>query len=168
MQMELFVLRIAHIVGGVFWVGGITLMAFFVFPSVRDAGPAGGPVMAGLAQRKLMTLMPVVAIVTILTGLRLLMRASSGAPGWYSTPSGMMYSMSGGLAILIFLHALAVARPKSMRMLEVSKLLAAPDADREKLGAEMKALQAKVAFNFRLTATMLLVATVGMAIARYI
>ena len=168
MQMELYVLRIAHIVGGALWVGAVSLMAFFVFPAVRNAGPAGGQVMFGLAQRKLMVWTPVVALITILAGVRLLMRASADVPDYYSTPSGMMFSISGGLAILIFLHGIAVARPKAMRMAEVGKLMAAPDADRETLGAELKTLQAKVAFNFRLTATVLLISSVGMAIARYL
>ncbi|MEK7403048.1 MAG: hypothetical protein AABZ80_11905 [Gemmatimonadota bacterium] len=168
MQAELFVLRIIHIVGGVFWVGAVTFQAFFLFPAVAEAGPAGGQVMQGLVKRKLLTWLPVTAVVMMLAGLRLLQRAASGIPGYYSTPAGMTYSITGALAILMFIHGVTVARPAAIRMAEVSKAMGAPEADKAALGAEMKKLQIKVAFNLKITAAMLLVAAVGMAIARYL
>lgn len=169
MQAELFLLRILHVVGGVFWVGGVTMMAFFIFPSVREAGPAGGQVMQGVAKRNLMTWTPVAAVITLLAGLRLLMRASTGfSAAYFSTPAGLTYSIAGGLAVLMFVHGLVTARPKALRVAEISKLMAAPDANKEALGAEMKMLQEKVASNLKLTATMLLVSAVGMAVARYL
>lgn len=167
MQAEFIVLRILHIVGGVFWVGSVTLMAFFVFPSVRDAGPAGGQVMQGLAARKLMTWTPVIAVVTLLAGLRLLMKVGAFMPGYYSTSMGMAYSISGLIAILAFGHGMAVSRPLAMRMVALGGRMAAPDANKEALGAEMKTLQAKAGFNLKITATLLLITSLGMAVARY-
>ena len=42
MSAEIIVLRLLHILGGVFWVGAITYATFFVMPSIAEAGPGGG------------------------------------------------------------------------------------------------------------------------------
>ena len=49
----LIVLRLLHIVLGVFWVGAVVFIAFLLFPSVRESGPAGGAVMQRLMGRGL-------------------------------------------------------------------------------------------------------------------
>ena len=41
MNYLLLVLRLIHIVGGVFWVGSALLMNFFVGPTIRETGDAG-------------------------------------------------------------------------------------------------------------------------------
>src|SRR5688500_5509174 len=70
MNAELIVLRLIHIVGGVFWVGSALFTAFFLMPTLMQAGPsAAGPVMGGLQQRKLMVWLPVVAVLVMLSGL---------------------------------------------------------------------------------------------------
>jgi uncharacterized membrane protein len=168
MQAELYVLRLLHVVGGMLWVGAATVMAFWVFPSVLDAGPAGGQVMQGVAKRKFMVFMPVVALLTILSGVRLLMKASSAVgTGYFSTPSGMTYSISATIVLLAFAHGMATSRPLGNRMAEISKQMSEPTGDKAALGAEMKTVQVKLARNGRIVAVMLLIAAAGMALGRY-
>ena len=46
MTYLIWVLRLIHILGGVFWVGGVLTMAFFVGPAVGAVGEAGQKFMA--------------------------------------------------------------------------------------------------------------------------
>src|SRR5690606_39679892 len=77
MAGELLVLRLLHVMGAIIWVGGMSFSTFFVMPAVAQTGPAAGPVMAGFQRRKVFIWMPLTAIVTILSGFRLLMIVSS-------------------------------------------------------------------------------------------
>src|SRR5688572_13718538 len=73
MLTELLVLRIIHILGGIFWLGSGLFTAFFLTPALGRVGPAAvGPVMSALQQRRLFTILPIVAVLTILSGVRLL------------------------------------------------------------------------------------------------
>ena len=47
-----WLLRIIHIVGGVFWVGGSIVMTYFVGPAVGAMGEAGPKFMADLVNNR--------------------------------------------------------------------------------------------------------------------
>ena len=68
MDPLLVMLRLLHVGLGVFWAGTIFFIVLYLEPSVRAAGPAGGAVMQGLQERRLMTVLPVVALLTLVTG----------------------------------------------------------------------------------------------------
>src|SRR5438045_864820 len=98
MTAEVIALRIIHIGGGVFWVGGMVVMAMFVLPSLAAAGPAAGAVMAGFNQRKFPVIMPIVALLVILSGLRLLMIDSGNfGAGYFQTSVGRTFATAGAL-----------------------------------------------------------------------
>ena len=52
MDTYLVVLRIVHILAGVFWVGAVVTTILFLQPTARDVGPAAGPFMAHLAGKR--------------------------------------------------------------------------------------------------------------------
>ena len=168
MQAELYVLRFLHVVCGILWVGGAVFSGLFMFPSVQEAGPAGGQVMQGLLKRKVPVIMSILALLTILAGVRLLWRASVGFDGrYFASPVGMTFATAGAIAILAFLHGLATARPIAGKIAAVMAQMPQPGANKEALGAEAKALQAKLAKHMRITAVLLILASAGMALARY-
>ena len=68
-MMLLLLLRVMHVLLGVFWAGTIMFVSLLLMPSVRDAGPDGGKVMLALMRRGYMTLIPIAAILTIVSGL---------------------------------------------------------------------------------------------------
>ena len=73
MTAELIFLRLVHILGATFWLGSGLFTTFFLVPALGQVGPAGaGPVMGALKQRGLFTVLPVMALLTILSGARLL------------------------------------------------------------------------------------------------
>ena len=70
MMAELLVLRLVHVLGGVFWVVAMMYNAFFLMPTIAQAGPAAaGPIIAGFQQPKLFVWLPIVAILTMAIGV---------------------------------------------------------------------------------------------------
>jgi hypothetical protein len=170
MTAEVVVLRAIHILGGVIWVGGMSIMAFFVMPVLAGIGPAAGPVMAGLNQKKFPVIMPIVALVTILSGLRLLMIASANFnTGYFQSAVGRTFATAGGLAIVAFVFGVALVRPAMMKSVALGQQLAGAtdDATRTRLGAEMAATRKRGATGNVIVLVLLLLAALGMAIARY-
>jgi uncharacterized membrane protein len=169
MMAEVIVLRLVHILGGIIWVGGMTVMAFFVMPVLTGLGPAAGPVMAGLNQKKFPVIMPIIALLTILSGLRLLMIDSASFEGsYFQSPVGRMFAMAGGLAILAFLFGIIVVRPVMMKSMALGQQMASADATQKaKLEQEMGSLRKRGATANMIIFVMLLLAALGMATARY-
>ena len=48
----LFLLRAIHIGVGVFWIGSVLLVTFYLLPAVRATGPAGGQVLQEMMLRR--------------------------------------------------------------------------------------------------------------------
>ena len=93
MDPILIVLRIVHVVGGVFWAGAILFVVHFLEPAVRDTGPDGARVMQALQRRRYLEVVPVTAFLTLVSGYVLYWRTFSlwivtGAHfGWNATLS---------------------------------------------------------------------------------
>jgi uncharacterized membrane protein len=169
MAGELLVLRLLHVIGAILWVGGMSFSTFFVMPAVAQAGPAAGPVMAGFQRRKVFVWMPVIAIVTILSGFRLLMIVSSNFSSAYlSTPTGRTFTISAVIGLLAFLIGMIVTRPAMTRMGLLSAEAAnATEARRAEIQAELATIRARNARITLLVTILLLIAAAGMAVARY-
>src|SRR5215208_4208912 len=112
MQAELLVLRVVHVLGAIFWVGGSTFAALFLMPAATQAGAAGGQVMAILVRRKVFVIFPIVGVVTMLAGIRLMMITSTGfRREYFAMASGKTYAVSAILAVVALLLGIVVARP---------------------------------------------------------
>lgn len=170
MSAEIIVLRLVHILGGVFWVGTITYATFFVMPSIAEAGPGGGAVLAGLKRRKLLVVLPVVALITILSGLRLLQVTSAGfSAEYFELPMGQAMLAASITTLVAFVIGIGVSRPAMMRVgaLMAQRESVAPDR-RLAIDVEVEALGARLRVaNLALT-LILLASTALMAVARYL
>jgi uncharacterized membrane protein len=166
--MELIVLRIIHVVGGIVWVGGGVLMAFFIAPALQSAGPAAGPIMGALQKRKFMVILPVIALLTMLSGLRLMMIMSSNfGAGYFQSPMGRTFAGAGVLAILAFVIGILVNRPTMIKLGTLQQSMASDPTSKDKIAAEIKKLQGRMAMAGWIVTAMLLAAATGMSIARY-
>jgi uncharacterized membrane protein len=165
---ELLVLRLVHIVGGMFWVGTALFMTFFLLPAATQAGPSGGQVMANLAKRKIMVVLPIVAILTILSGIRLMHIVSAGfAPGYFRTGSGHTYAISAACAVLALIIGIAVSRPAHLKAAKLSQSAVSDKSSKELINAEIKALHQRANMASMIVTILVLLAAAGMAIARY-
>lgn len=168
---EILVLRVVHVLGGLFWVGTALFNSFFLMPALTAAGPAAGAVMGGLQRRHLFTVLPAVALLTILAGLRLLWITSGGfAPGYFATGRGATFAASGGAAIVAFVLGMSAARPAAVRLGKVRQALAHAEgaSARADLEREIRRLERRTVTLGWLLNVLLIVAALGMAIGRYI
>lgn len=166
----IIVLRLAHILAGVFWVGAVLFTARFLLPSLRAAGPAGGAVMAQLVQRKMPIVMMVSAFVTVGSGIWLLMIDSAGAPGaWMRSGPGRTFALGGALAILTLIFGFAINMPTAARLGAINQAIAKrggpPTPDES---AQLERLQARMGVATQVVAVLLVIATAAMAVARYV
>lgn len=171
MKAEILILRLVHIFGGIFWVGSLFFTSFFLVPAIRSSPAVAGQVMAGLQKRRLFTILPIVALLTMASGLRLLSFASAGFAGaYFGTPPGRTFAVSATAAIVAFLLSVLVSRPGFVRVgrLGASLATAADEGARQRITAEMQRLTRRVTIANGLVVVLLVLAAAGMATARYI
>ena len=170
MSVLVITLRLLHVVGGIIWVGSSIFSALFLGPAIQDAGPDGAKVAAALQRRGMMTFMPIVALVTIISGLWLYWRDSGGFNVAYmSTPVGFMFGLGGVLAVLVFVVGITVGMPAMRRAGAPQQSLGTlQESERAARMVEIRRLQARAGGIARGASVVLLAAAVAMAIARYI
>ncbi len=171
MNTYVVILRLIHILSGVFWVGGALLMALFVGPSLQAAGPASGPVMQQLVKhRRAPDWLGGAAVVTVLAGLLLYWEVSAGLVGdWVSTPPGIAISVGGLLGLAAAVIGVSVAAPATRRALalavEIQKAEGEPDpAENERL----MRLRQRSTSGIRWVAIAGSIAAGAMAVAEYL
>jgi len=159
----MIVLRFLHVFGGAIWVGMMAFQIFFLGPSLAEAGPAAGQVMAGLMKRRIPVIMPIIALITILSGMVLFQRLSGGdMKALMATAMGQAFAWGGLIALVAFLIGVVVMRPlmmKSMKLAQAGNPANAP---------ELQRLQARASRLGTIVSYMLLVALALMAVARYL
>src|SRR5512132_1308460 len=171
MHAEILVLRLIHVLSGILWLGSGIFTSFFLVPALTSSPAAMGAVMTGLQRRRLFLILPTVAILTILSGLRLLWITSAGfAPGYFATGTGITFAISAVAAIIAFLLSVVVSRPSAVRAGAIAASLAESPAtvERERLTAELDRLRRRGAVATALGVGLGIVAASGMAIARYV
>lgn len=170
MDPLMLVMRLLHIVLGVFWAGTMIFHAFFLLPSMREAGPEGAKVAQGLMRRRFLTVMPVVAVLTILSGLWLYWKVSLGfQPEYMGSGWGMAIGTAMILAVVALGLGLAIVRPSMLKSMAISQAAAsAPPAEREARIREAQALRARAGKANVWVAGLLLITVALMAVARYL
>lgn len=171
MTTFMIVMRLIHIVLGVFWAGTIFFFVIFLEPAVRAAGPDGARVMQGLQQRQYLNIMPVIAGLTILSGIALYWRLSGGlSVAWITSDYGLSLTVGGVASVLAFAVGLLGMRRAALRAAGLSAELqqSAEGAAREALQAEIQALRQQARRSAHWVAALLAVAVAAMAVGRYV
>jgi len=107
--MEYLVLVFLHVFFGIIWAGGAIATGLFIVPSVVEAGPPGGAVMAGVVKRRFPIVMTVSAIIVVLAGARLYMLRFSSE--WLMTSQGLVLTLGAILGIGAFVLGVFIQRP---------------------------------------------------------
>jgi len=167
----LILLRLTHVLFGVFWAGTAIFNAAFLLPTVRALGPAGGAVMQEIAQkRKLPIYFFISGILTVLSGFGLYWYDSAGfTNGFMRSAGGMTFGIGGLLALITLLLGIFVITPAAIRASKLGATIAAagkpPTPDQ---AAEMQQLQMKLGKLAVVAAVLLTFTTIAMAVARYV
>ena len=160
--MEYLSLVFLHVAAGILWAGGAIMLSLFVIPSVLDAGPAGGVVMAGISKRRLPVVLTVSAVIVVLTGLRMYMVRFT--PAWLTSAEGLALTLGGLLGIGAFIIGFFVQKPVAGRLGALAAGIAASGAPpTEAQVAEMTELRARLRRVAALTAWHLIGATLLMS-----
>jgi hypothetical protein len=169
-QTIAILLRLIHILAGVFWVGAAFLMAGFIFPIVRETGREGGQFVQHLmARRKLPVFLGIAMGLTILSGLAMYgLLASSTQGAWAGSAPGIGYGVGGLAAILAAVVGMAISGSAGRRMAALGQQAAGSGGLTPQQQGEMARLQARGVLGARITAGLLVIAVGAMAIARYL
>ena len=171
MDLILIVLRLTHILAGIFWAGAAVLAAAFLVPAVRATGPEGGKFMQQLIQKQgLSTYISIAAWLSTLAGLALYWRASLGLQlAWILAPSGLTLTIGAVAGILAAIMGAMVNAPTATRMSALAKEMeSAGGPPKPEQIAEMQKLQVRLGQAGVWAAVLLVIASAAMAIARYV
>jgi hypothetical protein len=164
-------LRIIHIVAGVFWVGSAVFIAGILLPTLQAVGPGAGPVMDHLVQvRRLPVRLMIAMALVILSGIALYWKDSDGfQSAWMRSGPGTVFGIGALLGIAGGVVGMTTSAPTGNRLTALTSAIKArgtpPSPDEL---AEMQRLQARLRGAGQMVALLLVLATVAMAAARYV
>lgn len=160
--MLMIVLRFTHIFFGALWVGMMAFQIFFLMPALAEVGPDAGKVMASFARRRIPIVMLSIALLTIISGIWLLMRFVGGDAGVaMRTPMGRALGWGGVAAIVAFIVGMSVVRPAMMKAMQLGQ-------EGPTHAAEIGRLRARATTGGKIVAGLLMLALALMAVARYL
>lgn len=168
--MLTLILRFAHVFFGALWVGMMAFQVFFLMPALGEAGPDAGKVMAALAKRRIPVIMPIIALIVLISGIWLFQRMSGGNMGaLMATPMGQAFAWGGAAALIAFVVGIVVMRPAMMRSMQLAESLpSVPPEQRATHSAEIQRLRSRGVVLGKVVTFLLLFALAAMAVARYL
>ena len=121
MDPLMLLLRLLHVLAGVLWTGSAALLAFFLFPAVRAAGPAGGAVMGQLMNvRKLPAFLSAAGGLTLVSGIGMMWRLGALTQGaWFRASSTHTFMLGALLALLGGIYGSTVSKNTAERIAAV-------------------------------------------------
>ena len=163
-------LRLLHIISGSLWVGAVFYQAVFLAPSMRRAGPSGRTILQELMRRRLHLYLASLPGLVLLSGLTMFILASMKSGGAFArSPMGVAISAGAVFAIIGGVIGGAVSGRSAAALNTLGTAVASagsnPTADQ---GQEILRLQTKLESSNKIVATLLLIATALMAMARYL
>ena len=171
MHAEFILLRLIHILSGIFWVGSGIYANFFLVPALRESPAVMGQVMAGLMRRRVFRVIEIAAGFTILSGLRLMWIDSAGFSGsYFDTGTGNTFGIGGAAAIVAAVFNFGVGMPAMRRAGAIASLLAASSdaAEKTRLTQQVDRLRKRAGIAGTLAVSFGIIAASAMAIARYV
>lgn len=171
MDVYMAVVRLLHIVAGVFWAGSAAFFFFFIEPTVNKLGPNAGPFMEEMTvRRKLPIVFSVSSIVTVIAGVLLYWRSSGGFDlDWITSSTGLTFTIGAVSAIAAFFGGLFLIRPRVGRMSALGAEMqqgGGPPSDAQM--AEMQSIQHSLRAIGLVDLILLTIAVAAMATARYL
>lgn len=162
----IWLLRIIHIVAGVFWVGGSLLMTFFVIPTAGAIGEPGQKFIGHLMNNlKFSNRMAIASGSTVLAGAILYGLDARAGAAWLRSDFAIGLGIGAVLAIIGFIFGILIGRTtKAMAQLG-AQIQSKPSAGQM---AELQALRQRQATFSMISTIAIVLATVFMAIARYL
>ena len=171
MNSVFLTVRTLHLVLAAIWFGATFVMAMYLGPAARDAGPSGGAVMSRMVQRGFDKMMAIVGGTTVLSGIWLYWRLTQGFDTSLMTSHiGLMFGAGGLVGLAGGIVGGSVVGRSSKAMFELgTRMNSMPDGPEKAAAVQtVSALRARIAFGSRLLLMLLTIAMVLMAVGRYV
>ena len=171
MDYYMLIVRLIHILSGVFWAGGLFSLAMFIMPSVNSSMPEGGKVMQRMiAGYHFPVYMLTGGALTVLSGLALFDNLSGHfTMSWITAPHGMVLTIGGLSAIIAFFLGILINKPRADRMGKIGQaIMKAGGPPTEAQMAEMTKLRMGITSMTKNIAILILIAVICMAVAKYV
>lgn len=168
MNIVMVILRLIHVLAGVFWAGATFVMASHISPTVRASGTEGQKFMQNLAGKSnISNALGLTGTLTLLSGLIMY-----GLQGWetrLNTPAGIVLTLGVVLGTGAFFHGLFVQRKAIKEMQTLGASIAAaggpPTPDQ---AARLGTLSEKINRNGIMLAYLLGVTVILMGVFQYV
>ncbi|MDQ4034649.1 MAG: hypothetical protein M3153_01865 [Chloroflexota bacterium] len=167
MDIVAVVLRIVHIVSGVFWVGGAALFFFYLEPTMNKLGPDAEKFVDEMVNRRKVPIYFVTfSTLTVLAGVILYWRDFGGIS---TSPMGLALGLGGVAALLAWLGG-NLLLPKTLGELSgiAAEIKQAGGPPSGALMSRMHATQQRLRLIGLIDIGLLIFAVVAMASARYL
>ena len=162
----IWLLRIIHIVSGVFWVGGALFMTLFVAPTAGALGEPGQKFVGHLMNNlKFTNRMAIASGLTILAGAILYGLDARAGEAWLQSSFAIGLGIGAAFAVIGFVFGILVGRTtKAMAQLG-GQFQGKPTAEQM---TRIQGMQSQLRTYSMVNVASLLLATIFMAIARYL
>ncbi len=169
MNVLMIILRIIHILGGIFWVGFAFFNIAFLQPTIRATGAEGQKTMQHLTkQTRLMMSVYVAATLTMFTGLIMLGGISHFQSAFFASGFGKVITIGSLTGFIAWFIAIFNIRAIFNKMGEVGQAIqsseGAPDPE---LLTTMGSLVDKMGRVGKIALGFMIVSTICMAAAQY-
>ncbi|GAB4559765.1 MAG: hypothetical protein Kow0047_05890 [Anaerolineae bacterium] len=155
-------LRLAHILSAIFWVGTTLFMLFFLEPVIKRAGQAGAQIMQMLATTRFPQVIGLSGIITVLAGLVMYWRMYGFYPATMLGPKLPLTlgALAGFLAAITgFAFQNRAAKALSALGAEITAQNSPPTPEQM---AQMQAHQGRIALGTRIATILMIIAIIGM------
>ena len=167
MTYFIWLLRIVHILAGIFWVGGTLMMTFFIGPTIGATGESGQKFVAHLMNNlKFSNRIAAAAGLTILAGFILYWIDSDGfTSAWMSSGAGRGFGIGAVFALLGMVTGTLVGRTAGAMAQLGAQNQGKPSSEQI---TQLQALQKRQVMYSNITVVLLILSVIFMAIARYL
>ena len=166
MNLLIIVLRLIHILAGVFWLGGALMSAFFLSPAIAATGEAGQKFMGYMVTKgHISARLTTASILTVLAGALLYWIDSGGlTSAWTTSATGWGFGIGGIFALIGLGFGMVVGR----NIAKMGKIAAtAQGKPTQAQVLELQDAQKQMSMASQISTAALIVALVCMATARY-
>lgn len=164
-------LRVIHILSGIFWVGTVFIITWFLLPANRTTGQAGMVMMQELMmKRKLSIYLLLAMLLTILSGLTMYGRMIMITHGeWASSMMARVLGFGALCGIVGGAIGGSISKATGLKMAAIGKAIQdSGQGPTEAQRAEIAALQDKMEKVMSFVVILLILAVGAMASARYL
>jgi len=167
MNYLMLVLRLLHIISGVLWVGAGLVMYFFIGPTLGATAEAGQKFAQHLiTQTRFTAVITVAAILTVLAGASLYWIDSGGlTSAWMHSGVGLGFGIGAFFGLIGFIFGMMVGNTNGALAKLGMQIQGKPTPEQM---AQIGALRKRLSVVSPINAYSLLIATLLMAIARYL